>query len=120
MATVLPRPPSRTKKRRCCRPPIPWHRRRKRCAAICPTGVRPTEPLLVPCPGAGGRTLAMAAARETNGQLFAYDSDRNRRAPFYDRLRRNGVRNAQVRAPAGDALADLEGKMDRVVIDAPC
>ncbi len=33
------------------------------------------------------------------GQIFAYDSDRHRLAPIYDRLKRNGVRNVQVRAP---------------------
>ena len=54
------------------------------------------------------------------GQIFAYDSDRNRLAPIYDRLKRNGARNVQVRAPQPNALDDLVGKMDRVVIDAPC
>jgi 16S rRNA (cytosine967-C5)-methyltransferase len=54
------------------------------------------------------------------GQIFAYDSDRNRLAPIYDRLKRNGARNVQVRAPQPGALDDLVGKIDRVVIDAPC
>jgi 16S rRNA (cytosine967-C5)-methyltransferase len=72
------------------------------------------------CAGAGGKTLAMAAAMGKKGQLFAHDSDRNRLAPIYDRLKRAGVRNVQVRPPAEGALADLEGKMDCVVIDAPC
>ncbi|HTJ59108.1 MAG TPA: RsmB/NOP family class I SAM-dependent RNA methyltransferase, partial [Devosiaceae bacterium] len=70
--------------------------------------------------GAGGKTLAMAASMDNKGQIFAFDSDRNRLAPIYDRLKRNGVRNAQVRAPQPGALDDLAGKMDRVVIDAPC
>jgi 16S rRNA (cytosine967-C5)-methyltransferase len=55
-----------------------------------------------------------------SGQIFAYDSDRHRLAPIYDRLKRNGVRNVQVRAPGPGVLDDLVGKMDRVVIDAPC
>ncbi len=72
------------------------------------------------CAGAGGKTLALAAAMENRGQIFAYDSDRARLAPIYDRLKRNGARNVQVRAPEPNALADLAGRMDRVVVDAPC
>lgn len=83
-------------------------------------GAKPGEKVLDLCAGAGGKTLAMAAAMENKGQIFAYDSDRGRLAPIYDRLKRNGVRNAQVRAPEPGALDDLAGKMDRVVIDAPC
>ena len=81
---------------------------------------QPGEQVLDLCAGAGGKTLALAAAMGNKGQIFAYDSDRNRLAPIYDRLKRNGVRNVQVRAPHDNALDDLLGKMDRVVIDAPC
>jgi 16S rRNA (cytosine967-C5)-methyltransferase len=58
---------------------------------------------------------------ENSGQLYAFDADRMRLRPIFERLKRAGVRNAQV-LPAGeaDALAALAGKMDRVVIDAPC
>jgi 16S rRNA (cytosine967-C5)-methyltransferase len=78
------------------------------------------EQVLDLCAGAGGKTLAMAAAMRNSGQIFAHDSDRYRLAPIYDRLKRNGVRNVQVRAPGPGALDDLVGRMDRVVIDAPC
>ncbi|UYN99832.1 MAG: RsmB/NOP family class I SAM-dependent RNA methyltransferase [Devosia sp.] len=83
-------------------------------------GAREGEQVLDLCAGAGGKTLALAAAMGNSGQVFAYDSDRNRLAPIYDRLKRNAVRNAQVRAPNPGALDDLVGRMDRVVIDAPC
>jgi len=83
-------------------------------------GATPGEQVLDLCAGAGGKTLALAAAMMNKGQIFAYDSDRNRLAPIYDRLKRNGARNVQVRAPQPGALDDLVGKMDRVVIDAPC
>jgi len=55
------------------------------------------------------------------GQLYAYDADRLRLRPIFERLKRAAVRNAQVLA-AGDteALAKLQGKMDLVLIDAPC
>src|SRR5690606_9229008 len=52
--------------------------------------------------------------------IFAHDSDRGRLAPIYDRLRRAGARNVQVRPPTPGALDDLAGRMDRVVVDAPC
>jgi len=83
-------------------------------------GSKPGEQVLDLCAGAGGKTLALAGAMANKGQIFAYDSDRNRLAPIYDRLKRNGARNVQVRAPQPDALDDLVGKMDRVIIDAPC
>lgn len=78
------------------------------------------EQVLDLCAGAGGKTLALAANMGNSGQIFAYDSDRSRLAPIYDRLKRNGVRNAQVRSPNAGALDDLVGKIDRVVVDAPC
>lgn len=83
-------------------------------------GARSGEQVLDLCAGAGGKTLAMAAEMQNKGQIFAYDSDRGRLAPIYDRLKRNGVRNVQVRPPGPGALDDLTGRMDRVVIDAPC
>ena len=83
-------------------------------------GARPGEQVLDLCAGAGGKTLAMAAMMGNKGQIFAHDSDRFRLAPIYDRLKRAGVRNAQVRPPNPGALDDLVGKLDRVVIDAPC
>ena len=58
---------------------------------------------------------------ENTGQLYAYDSDRMRLRPIFERLKRAGVRNAQVLDPGNaEALAELEGKMDRVIVDAPC
>ncbi|MEM8743057.1 MAG: RsmB/NOP family class I SAM-dependent RNA methyltransferase [Pseudomonadota bacterium] len=80
---------------------------------------QPGEQVLDYCAGAGGKTLALAAAMENKGQVFAYDSDRSRLAPIYDRLKKAGTRNVQVRAP-NDDLDDLTGKMDRVIVDAPC
>ena len=57
---------------------------------------------------------------ENTGQLYAYDADRMRLRPIFERLKRAGVRNAQVLDPGdAEALAGLEGKMDRVVVDAP-
>ena len=83
-------------------------------------GARPGEQVLDFCAGAGGKTLALAAGMANRGQIYAYDSDRNRLAPIFDRLKRAGVRNVQVRSPAPGVLDDLAGHMDRVLVDAPC
>ncbi len=83
------------------------------------TGAKPGEQILDLCAGAGGKSLAMAAAMENKGQVFATDSDRGRLAPIFDRLKRAGTRNVQVR-PARSDLGDLEGHMDAVLLDVPC
>ncbi len=71
------------------------------------------------CAGAGGKTLALSASMENRGQLFAYDSDKGRLAPIFDRIRRADNRNIQVLSKPQE-LAPLEGQMDLVLIDAPC
>ncbi|WP_375616464.1 RsmB/NOP family class I SAM-dependent RNA methyltransferase [Bartonella sp. AP58NXGY] len=71
------------------------------------------------CAGAGGKTLALASDMNNRGQIYAYDSDKARLAPIFDRLRRAGVRNVQVRVQK-EELRSLTGQMDRVLIDAPC
>jgi 16S rRNA (cytosine967-C5)-methyltransferase len=88
------------------------------CALL--VGARPGEQVLDFCAGAGGKTLALAARMENRGQIYAYDSDRSRLAPIYDRVKRAGARNVQIRSPASGALDDLRGQMDRVLVDAPC
>jgi 16S rRNA (cytosine967-C5)-methyltransferase len=72
--------------------------------------------------GAGGKTLALAAAMQNRGQIYATDIDKRRLAPIHERIARAGARNIQVRTPRGtaDLLADLAGRADLVVIDAPC
>ncbi len=83
------------------------------------TGAKAGEQVLDLCAGAGGKTLALASVMENKGQVFATDSDRARLAPIFDRLKRAGARNVQVRE-AGASLDDLAGRMDAVLIDAPC
>jgi 16S rRNA (cytosine967-C5)-methyltransferase len=86
------------------------------------TGAKPGEQVVDLCAGAGGKTLALAAVMENRGQIFATDTDKRRLAPIHDRLLRSGARNVQVRTPksVGDTIADLAGRMDLVLIDAPC
>ena len=85
-------------------------------------GAKPGEQVLDLCAGAGGKTLALAARWRTSGQIYATDADKRRLAPIYDRLKRAGARNVQVRTPqrSDGELADLDGRCDLVLIDAPC
>jgi 16S rRNA (cytosine967-C5)-methyltransferase len=80
---------------------------------------QPGEQVLDYCAGGGGKTLALSAALENKGQVHAWDADKTRLAPIFDRLKRAGTRNVQVHAADAD-LSPLEGKMDRVLVDAPC
>jgi 16S rRNA (cytosine967-C5)-methyltransferase len=85
-------------------------------------GAEPGQQVIDLCAGAGGKTLALAAAMENHGQIYATDTDKRRLAAIHDRIARAGARNIQVRTPRGpaDALADLAGRADLVLIDAPC
>lgn len=80
---------------------------------------QPGEQILDYCAGGGGKTLALSAAMNNKGQLHAYDNDRKRLAPIIERLKRAGTRNVQVHENIED-LAGFAGRMDRVVVDAPC
>ena len=86
------------------------------------SGVKPGEQVVDLCAGGGGKTLALAAMMENHGQIYATDADARRLAPIHDRLTRAGVRNVQVRTPRAkaDAVTDLDGKIDCVLVDAPC
>jgi len=81
----------------------------------------PRQQVLDLCAGAGGKTLAFAAAMRNTGQVYAYDDDTLRLRPIMERLKRAGARNVQV-LTAGDtaALAALGARFDMVFIDAPC
>ncbi len=82
-------------------------------------GAKPGMQVLDYCAGGGGKTLALAAAMENHGQIFAHDSEKIRLAPIFDRLRRAEVRNVEVAAKPAE-LAPLTGEMDLVLVDAPC
>lgn len=87
-------------------------------AASC---AKPGEQVLDYCAGGGGKTIAMAAMMENKGQIFAHDVDGRRLSALIPRMDRAGIRNVQLRHPKENAsLDDLEGKLDLVIIDAPC
>ena len=76
------------------------------------------------CAGAGGKTLALAAAMGKAGRLIASDTDRGRLQRMGPRLERAGVTIAERRlldpGREADGLSDLAESADLVLIDAPC
>ncbi len=86
-------------------------------------GARPGEQVVDLCAGAGGKTLALAAEMANRGQLYACDVSAQRLARMAPRLQRAGVRNVQARHLGAEDerwLEALDGKADRVLLDAPC
>lgn len=75
------------------------------------------------CAGAGGKTLALGALMKNTGRLYAFDVSEKRLNNLGQRLKRSGLSNlhAQVIANENDQkLKRLNGKFDRVLVDAPC
>jgi 16S rRNA (cytosine967-C5)-methyltransferase len=82
-------------------------------------GTAPGMQVLDYCAGAGGKTLALSAAMDNHGQIFAHDAEKQRLAPIFERIRRSDSRNIQVVAKPAE-LSPLAGHMDVVLVDAPC
>ena len=75
------------------------------------------------CAGAGGKTLAIGAAMRSTGRLYAFDTSAHRLDAFKSRLKRSGLSNVHPAAIAherDERVKRLAGKMDRVLVDAPC
>jgi 16S rRNA (cytosine967-C5)-methyltransferase len=75
------------------------------------------------CAGAGGKTLQMGAAMDSTGRLYAFDVSDKRLANLGPRLKRSGLSNVFPQRIAGENDAKvkrLRGKIDRVLVDAPC
>ncbi len=75
------------------------------------------------CAGAGGKTLLLGALMRSQGRLYAFDVSPTRLANLNPRLKRSGLSNvhAQVLANERDTkVKRLAGKIDRVLVDAPC
>jgi 16S rRNA (cytosine967-C5)-methyltransferase len=75
------------------------------------------------CAGAGGKTLQMGAAMNSSGRLYAFDISDKRLANLAPRLKRSGLSNVFPQRIAGEndpKVKRLRGKIDRVLVDAPC
>ena len=75
------------------------------------------------CAGAGGKTLAIGASMRSTGRLYAFDTSAHRLDALKPRLARSGLSNVHPAAIAherDERIKRLAGKMDRVLVDAPC
>lgn len=75
------------------------------------------------CAGAGGKTLAMGALMRSTGRLYAFDVNEKRLNGMLPRMRRAGLSNVHpiaIRNEKDNRVKRLQGKFDRVLIDAPC
>jgi len=75
------------------------------------------------CAGAGGKTLAIGAAMRNTGRLYAMDTSGHRLDALKPRLARSQLSNVHPAAIAherDDRVKRLAGKIDRVLVDAPC
>lgn len=75
------------------------------------------------CAGAGGKTLAIGATMRNTGRLYAFDTSAHRLDALKPRLARSKLSNVHPAAIAherDDRVKRLAGKIDRVLVDAPC
>lgn len=75
------------------------------------------------CAGAGGKTLHLGAAMANTGTLYALDNAEWRLEKIKPRLKRSGLQNVRtiaIRDEHDARVRRLAGKMDRVLVDAPC
>ena len=75
------------------------------------------------CAGAGGKSLMMGALMQSQGRLYALDVSEKRLSNFKPRLQRSGLSNVHpqlIQSETDVKIRRLAGKIDRVLVDAPC
>jgi 16S rRNA (cytosine967-C5)-methyltransferase len=75
------------------------------------------------CAGAGGKTLALGAMMRNTGRLYAFDVSGHRLDALKPRLARSGLSNVypvQIAHERDERIKRLAGKLDAVLVDAPC
>ncbi len=86
-------------------------------------GVKRREMVVDFCAGAGGKTLALGSMMRSEGRLYAFDTSEKRLANLAPRLKRSGLSNVhpqRIDSEHDRRIGRLEGKIDRVLVDAPC
>jgi len=86
-------------------------------------GARRGETVVDFCAGAGGKTLALGAQMRGSGRVYAFDVSGHRLAALQPRLARSGLDNVhpmQIAHERDERVERLAGKVDRVLVDAPC
>ena len=78
------------------------------------------DKILDMCAGGGGKSLAIASDMKDGVDITAYDIDKRRLAPLYQRKMRAGVNNIDIVQPPASNLDKMKGQFDKVVLDAPC
>ena len=87
------------------------------------TGAKRGEMVADFCAGAGGKTLALGAMMKNTGRLYAFDTSQKRLDGMKPRLARSGLSNIHpvcIAHERDERIKRLAGKMDRVLVDAPC
>lgn len=82
--------------------------------------IRPGERFLDYCAGSGGKALSVATKLVHKGELLLHDIRPHALAEAKKRLRRAHIQNAQIVLPNSGNKKRLRGKMDWVLVDAPC
>jgi 16S rRNA (cytosine967-C5)-methyltransferase len=73
------------------------------------------------CAGAGGKTLHLSALSQNKGQIIAMDIYRHKLAQLKKRAKRNGAFNIETKLIENSkSIKRFKGKIDRLLIDAPC
>jgi 16S rRNA (cytosine967-C5)-methyltransferase len=86
-------------------------------------GARRGEMIVDFCAGAGGKSLALGALMRSTGRVYAFDVSERRLAKLGPRLARSGLSNVHPQRIASERdpkVKRLSGKIDRVLVDAPC
>ncbi len=91
------------------------------CLAV---AAQPGETVIDLCAGAGGKTLALAAAMDNAGRLIAADTDKRRLSQLAPRAERAGAMIAETvlldPGREAEALGPWQRQADAVLVDAPC
>ncbi|MEM4251364.1 MAG: class I SAM-dependent methyltransferase [Candidatus Bathyarchaeia archaeon] len=81
---------------------------------------KPGWKVLDACAGAGGKSLHLGALMRGRGEVHAYDSDSKRLSKLPARVKRSGLQNIRVVTDLERFRERYNGKLDAVLIDAPC
>ena len=86
-------------------------------------GPKRSEMVVDFCAGAGGKTLGLGMLMRSTGRLYAFDISTSRLTKLKPRLARSGLSNVHpqhIDSERDPRIGRLVGKIDRVLIDAPC
>jgi len=82
---------------------------------------KPGNLILDSCAGGGGKSLHLATLMKNKGKIFALDPDQKKLEQLHKRALRNGVSNIQILTSGNkEFYLQHKGKIDAVLIDAPC